>query len=78
MVVSAGKKYTKDEMDQTLIYCLENNLLKAVDFEPVLLSLRQTALDPAIAKKDVLNLQNSKYKIQPQTSSISDYKQIFN
>ena len=78
MVVSAGKKYTKDEMDQTLIYCLENNLPKAVDFEPVLLSLRQTALDPAIAKKDVLHLLNSKYKIQPQTTSISDYKQIFN
>jgi len=49
-------------MDQTLIYCLENNLPKAVDFEPVLLSLRQAALDPTISKKEVLNLQNSKYK----------------
>jgi len=78
MVASAGKKYTKEEMDDTLIYCLENNLPKAVDFEPVLLSLRQAALDPIITKKEVLHLQNSKYKIQPQTSSISDYKQIFN
>jgi hypothetical protein len=78
MVVSAGKKYTRDEMDQTLIYCLENNLPKAVDFEPVLLSLRHTTLDPTISRKEVLHLQNSKYKIQPQTSSISDYKQILN
>jgi hypothetical protein len=78
MIASAGKKYTKDEMDETLIYCLENNLPKAVDFEPVLLSLRQAVLDPIITKKEVLHLQNSKYKIQPQTSSISDYKQIFN
>ena len=78
MVVSAGKKYTKDEMDQTLIYCLENSLPKAVDFEPVLLSVRQAALDPAISKKEAPILQNSKYKIQPQTSNISDYNQIFN
>jgi hypothetical protein len=78
MVASAGRKYTKEEMDQTLIYCLDNKLPKAADFEPVLLSLRQAALDPIITKKEVLHLQNSKYKIQPQTSSISDYKQIFN
>jgi len=77
MVVSTGKKYTKEEMDETLIYCLENNLPKAVDFEPVLLSLRQAVLDPTISNKKVLHLQNNKYKIQPQTSSISDYKQIF-
>lgn len=77
MVVSTGKKYTKEEMDETLIYCLENNLPKAVDFEPVLLSLRKAVLDPAISNKKVLHLQNNKYKIQPQTSSISDYKQIF-
>jgi hypothetical protein len=78
MIASAGKKYTKDEMDQALIYCLENKLPKAADFEPVLLSLRQAALDPPKLNKEVLNLQNNKYKIKPQTSSISDYKQIFN
>jgi len=78
MVASAGKKYTKEEMDKTLIYCLENCLPKAVDFEPVLLSLRQAALDPPKLNKEVLHLQNSKYKIKSQTSSISDYKQILN
>jgi hypothetical protein len=78
MVASAGKKYTKEEMDETLIYCLENNLPKAADFEPVLLSLRQAAMDPPKLNKEVLLLQNSKYKIKPQTSSISDYKQILN
>ena len=64
MIASAGKKYTKEEMDQTLIYCLENKLPKAADFEPVLLSLRQAALDPPQLNKEVLHLQNSKYKIQ--------------
>jgi hypothetical protein len=78
MVLSAGGKYTKEEMDQTLKYCLENNLPRAVDFEPVLLSLRQAASAPTISKNEVITLQDSKYKIQPQTSSISDYKQIFN
>jgi hypothetical protein len=76
IVATAGKKYTKQEMDQSLAYCLENNLPRAADFEPVLLSLRQATLDPPISNKEVLHLQNSKYKIQPQTSSISDYKQI--
>jgi hypothetical protein len=78
MIASAGKKYTKVEMDLTLAYCLENNLSKTIDFEPVLLSFRQAALEPPTMKTEVLRLQNSKYRIQPQTSSISDYKQILN
>ena len=76
MIASAGKKYTKDEMDQTLAYCLENSLPKAADFEPVLLSLRQTITELPSLETEVLRLQNSKYRIQPQTSSISDYNQI--
>jgi len=76
MVASAGKKYTTQEMDQTLAYCLENNLPRAVDFEPVLLSIRQQVVAPQALNKGVDRLQNSKYRIQPQTSSISDYKQI--
>jgi hypothetical protein len=76
MVASAGKKYTKEEMDQTLAYCLENNLPRAVDFEPVLLSLRQQIIASPELNKGVDRLQNPKYRIQPQTSSISDYKQI--
>ena len=78
MIATAGKKYTQDEMDQTLAYCLENNLPKAVDFEPVLLSLRQMVSELLTPETNVLRLQNSKYRIQPQTSSISDYKQILN
>jgi hypothetical protein len=77
MIASAGKKYTKEEMDMTLAYCLENNLPKAVDFEPVLLSLRQATTELPFLGAEV-RLQNSKYRIQPQTSSISDYKQILN
>jgi len=76
MVASAGDKYTKEEMDKTLVYCLENNLPKAADFEPVLLSIQQQIVVPSALNKEGLRLQNSKYHIQPQTSKISDYKQI--
>ena len=76
MVAAAGKKYTKQDMDQTLDYCLENNLPRAADFEPVLLSFRLGAMEPPILNKEAPRLQNSKYKIQPQTSRITDYKQI--
>jgi len=76
MIASAGKKYTTQQMDQTLAYCLENNLPRAVDFEPVLLSLSGQIADPTASNKAADRLQNPKYKIQPQTSNISDYKQI--
>lgn len=76
MVVSAGKKYTTQQMDQTLTYCIENNLPRAADFEPVLLSISQQMATPQVLNKGVHRLQNPKYKIQPHTSSISDYKQI--
>jgi len=76
MLESAGKKYTKEEMDSALAYCLENSLPRAVDFEPVLLKLKEAASTPAKVSNEVQSLQNSKYKIQPQTSNISDYKQI--
>jgi hypothetical protein len=76
MITSAGKKYTTPEMDQALLYCLENNLPKAADFEPVLLSISKQREAPQILNKGGECLQNPKYRIQPHTSSISDYKQI--
>ena len=76
MIASAGKEYTKEDMDNALAYCLENNIPRATDFEPVLLSIRQQTVNPPEANKEEAHLQNSKYRIEPQTSSMSDYKQI--
>ena len=76
MLETAGKKYTKEEMDSALAYCHENNLPRAVYFEPILISLKEVTSAPAKVSNEVQSLQNSKYKIQPQTSNISDYKQI--
>jgi len=76
IVAATGKKYTKEQMDSALEYCLENNIPKAVDFEPVLVNLNmQKGCTPVVDKKENL-LQNKKYKINPSTSSIADYKQI--
>jgi len=76
IVATTGKKYTKEQLDSALEYCLENNIPKAVDFEPVLVNLNlQKGCPPVMDKKENL-LQDKKYKINPSTSSISDYKQI--
>jgi transposase len=77
IVAVTGKKYPKEQMDSALEYCLKNNIPKAVDFEPVMvnLNMQQGCTPPVVAKKEK-QLQNKKYKINPNTSSINDYKQI--
>lgn len=77
IIETAAKKYPTKDMDLALEYCLENHLEKATDFEPVLLALReqQTVVEQSPAQQQP-SLLNQKYKIQPHTSSISQYKQI--
>jgi len=77
IIERAAKKYPRQEMDLALEYCLENHLEKAADFEPVLLALReQQENDQEKINQIEPRLQNPKYRIQPHTSSISEYKQI--
>ena len=77
IIEAAAKKYPTKDMDLALEYCLENHLEKAADFEPVLLALReqQSVVEQSPAPQQP-SLLNQKYKIQPHTSSISQYKQI--
>ena len=77
IIEQAAKKYPRQDMDLALAYCLENHLEKPADFEPVLLALKEQQQNSAeTILKDEPRLQNPKYKIQPHTSSISEYKQI--
>ena len=77
IIEQAAKKYPRQDMDMALEYCLENHLEKAADFEPVLLALReQQNISAETILKDEPRLQNPKYKIQPHTRGISEYKQI--
>ena len=76
IIAAVGKKYTNEDMDNALAYCIENNVSSAIDFEPVLLSLIPQIVDAPAASIPINGIQKSKYRIKPQTSSISDYKQI--
>ena len=72
------EKYSRQECDDALSCCMENNILKASDFEPVLRAL--------IAQKPCLPIKNddkkthdkSPYKVVLQTSNIADYNKILN
>ncbi len=67
-------KYDQDDIDKTLDYCAENKIFNATDFEPVLLAISQMteSTDIAVQKSSAI----SKYKIIPDKTSITDYKQI--
>lgn len=76
LIARLGKRYSKQDMDSALQYCTENDICRATDFEPVLLALKNSDT-PTPQKCKKLNTQQKKnYRIIPQTSNISDYKQI--
>ncbi|MEK7226672.1 MAG: hypothetical protein AAB221_13445 [Bacteroidota bacterium] len=76
MIQSVCDKYTTGQCDRALQYCMENIILKASDFEPVLISLiEQDSAEPSVNTGKNL-LQKAQYQVKPQTSNISDYNQI--
>lgn len=77
MIQTVCEKYTLSQRDRALKYCLENEIFKASDFEPVLIALMEEKLQDNGSSKINL-LQKEKYRLSPQTSNISDYKQILN
>ena len=78
LITSLAGKYTKQDMDRTLNYCLENNITSATDFEPVLGTLANDPAAQADATENNPVLDKKRYQIYPQKSNISDYKQILN
>ena len=70
------KKYSRDECDQALDYCMENKIPNASDFEPVILALIEQKPTGSIKIKDINPLRKINTRIVPQTSNISDYNQI--
>lgn len=76
LIQTICNRHAKEACDNALIYCSENNILKASDFEPVLISLiEQKPVAPLKTGKIDLT-QRRNYKITPQISNISDYNQI--
>ncbi len=72
----AFNKYSKDQCDQALDYCTENNIQKANDFEPVIIALIEQKPSAPIVIKDINPMLKINTRIVPQTSNISDYNQI--
>ena len=78
IIQAVREKYSQQECDDALVYCIENSILKATDFEPVLRALVDQKPCLPVKKTDQNEQDKSRYKVNPQTSNISDYKQILN
>ena len=76
LIAKIGEHHPKADMDKALLYCMENDICRGTDFEPVLLSLKENNV--VLPEKCQTNYgkQKKDYRIIPQTSNITDYKQI--
>lgn len=77
LIQSICEKYTTQQCDNALLYCIENNIFKPSDFEPVLTALIGQESTEAFKTQDNKLLQKAKYQIKPHTSNLSDYNQLF-
>ena len=77
MIHTVCDKYKMQQRDKALQYCMENKIFKASDFEPVLIALDQEKLVACKNDKPSL-IEKKKYRVIPQKSNLSDYKQILN
>jgi len=68
-------KYTMEQCDYALNYCIENDIYKAGDFEPVILALPEPQSDHPRAHKQPKKLRPG---LTPQTSNLNDYTQLLN
>jgi hypothetical protein len=78
LITRLADKYTKQDMDRALKYCVENNITRATDFEPVLRTLTNDPVVPVKENQNNTSTDKKRYQIYPQKSSIDDYKQILN
>lgn len=67
-------KYTIGQCDHALHYCIENDIYKASDFEPVILALPEAQTNPTENKQP----KKLRPGLTPQRSNLNDYKQILN
>lgn len=78
IIESVCDKYSSIQCNQTMQYCIENEIFIASDFESVLIAITEQKLSDGNDNKKLNLLQKEKYRITPNTSNISDYKQILN
>jgi hypothetical protein len=59
-------------MDPVLKYCVENNILRATDFEPILYTLTNDTMVPVKENENNITTDKKRYRIYPQKSCIAD------
>jgi hypothetical protein len=68
-------------MEQTLSFCIQNKIFKATDMESVAKKIQAEISNPITERPpsiQVKSLNKSAFKITPEKSSISDYKNLMN
>ena len=72
--------YDIEIINQAIIYCKENKILKATDFESVV-KMKNAEInntDPSQEQIVVKTMDKSSFRITPQKSNISDYQNLMN
>ncbi len=78
LIAKVCSRHPQADLDNALDYCLENNISKATDFEPVVQTLSGNIPENVPVKEQRSSLDKYKYKIIPEKSNLSDYEQILN
>lgn len=78
LIARVCSRHPQSDLDKALDYCLENNISKAMDFEPVVQTLSGNIPEnvPVKEQRSSLDKYKYKYKIIPEKSNLSDYEQI--
>lgn len=76
LIARVCDRYSRQEIDAALEYCLAENILIGNDFEPVLMTLSGRQVSTPETAKPLPNSPVMRHRIVPQTSNINDYSQI--
>ncbi|MCK4746420.1 MAG: hypothetical protein KAT15_05270, partial [Bacteroidales bacterium] len=74
------KRFDMDVINRSLVFCIENKIFRATDFESVAEKFhaeKQQAIEPSIPIT-INTLNHTEYKITPDKSDISDYQSLMN
>lgn len=75
IIRAVGDKYSTEQCDHALHYCIAHGIYKASDFEPVILALPDPESSHPSEKKQPKQLRPG---LTPQTSNLNDYTQLLN
>jgi len=74
------KRFDMDVINRSLVFCVENKIFRATDFESVAEKFHaenQQSVEPSIPIT-INTLNHAEYKITPDKSDISDYQSLMN